>query len=89
VLDHLKRTCVARAELSLGTALQRVGRPVWQAEPDPITHRKLQLAAVNVVVVLGVLTSLEKTLADVDEEGVTVTEKRVGRVRLGRAGGVW
>ena len=27
-LDHLERTCVSRAELALGTALQRVGRPV-------------------------------------------------------------
>ena len=44
---------------------------------------------VNVIVVLGVLTSLEKTLADVGEEGVVVAEKRVGRVRLGRAGSVW
>jgi len=44
---------------------------------------------VNVVVVLGVLTSLKKTLADVGEEGVAVSEKRVGRVRLGHAGGVW
>jgi len=36
-----------------------------------------------------VLTSLEKKLADVGEEGVAVAEKRVSRVRLGRAGGVW
>ena len=27
-LNHLKRTCVAGAELPFGTALQRVGRPV-------------------------------------------------------------
>jgi len=27
-LDHLERTCVAGAELALGTALQRVDRPV-------------------------------------------------------------
>ena len=60
-----------------------------QAEPDPIAHRKLQLAVVNVVVVLGVLTSLEETLADVGEEGIAVAEERVDRVRLGRTNGVW
>jgi len=59
-----------------------------QAELDPIAHCKLQLVVVNVVVVLGVLTSLEETIADVGEEGVAVAEERVGRVHLGRASGV-
>ena len=45
-----------------------------EAKPDPIPDRKLQLAVVLVVVVLSVLLSLEKTLMDVGEEGVVVTE---------------
>jgi len=73
-LDHLERASVAGAELTLWTALQREGRPVQQAKPDPVTHRELQLAVMSVVVVLGVLTSLEETLADVGEEGVAVAE---------------
>jgi len=47
---------------------------VQQAKPDPVTHRELQLTVMSVVVVLGVLTSLEETLADVGEEGVAVAE---------------
>ena len=54
--------------------IQRVGRPVEQAEPNPIAHRKLQLAVVDIVVVLGVLTGLEEMLSDVGEEGVTIAE---------------
>ena len=73
-LDHLERASVAGAELTLGTALQREGRPVQQAKLDPVTHRELQLAVMSVVVVLGVLTSLEKMLAEVGEEGVAVAE---------------
>ena len=45
-----------------------------EVEPDPIANRKLQLAVVLVVVVLGVLPGLEKALADVGEEGVVITE---------------
>jgi len=41
---------------------------VQQAKPDPGTHRELQLAVMSIVVVLGMLTSLEETLADVGEE---------------------
>ena len=59
------------------------------AESDPIAHRKLQVAVVGIVVVLGVLMSLEKTLANVGEKGVAVTEERVGYVCLGHAGSVW
>ena len=73
-LGHLKWPCVARTQLPLGPVLQRVGRPVEEAEPDPIADRKLQLAVVLVVVVLSVLLRLEKTLADVGEEGIAVTE---------------
>jgi len=47
---------------------------VEEAEPDPIADRKLQLAVVLVVVVLSVLPGLEKSLADVGEEGIAVTE---------------
>jgi len=47
---------------------------VEEAEPDPIADRKLQLAVVLVVVVLGVLLGLEKVLADVGEEGVAIME---------------
>jgi hypothetical protein len=47
---------------------------VEEAKPDPIPDRKLQLAVVLVVVVLSVLLRLEKTLADVGEEGIAVTE---------------
>ena len=59
---------------ALGPMLQRVGRPVEEVEPDPIANRKLQLVVVLVVVMLGVLPGLEKTLADVGEEGVVITE---------------
>ena len=45
-----------------------------EAELDPIANRKLQLVVVLVVVMLGVLPGLEKTLADVGEEGVVITE---------------
>ena len=69
--------------------LQRVGRPVEEAELDPIADRKLQLAVVLVVVVLSVLPGLEKTLADVGEEGVAITKERVDRLRLSRARGMW
>jgi hypothetical protein len=61
-------------KLTLGTALQRAGRPVQQAKLDPGTHRELQLAVMSTIVVLGVLTSLENTLADIGEEGVAVAE---------------
>ena len=61
-------------QLALGPVLQRVGRPVEEAELDPIANRKLQLAVVLVVVVLGVLPGLEKALTDVGEEGVAITE---------------
>ena len=69
--------------------LQRVGRPVEEAELDPIANRKLQLAVVLVVVVLSVLPGLEKLLADVGEEGVSIMEERVDRLRLSRARGMW
>ena len=62
---------------------------VKQVKPDPITHRKLQLTVVGVVVVLGVLSGLENTLADVREEGVVVVEQRVDCLCLGRVGGMW
>ena len=73
-LSHLKWSCVTRTQLTLWPVLQRVGRPVEEAKPDPISDRKLQLAVVLVLVVLSVLLSLEKTLTDVGEEGVAVTE---------------
>jgi len=73
-LGHRKWPCVGRTQLALGPVLQRVGRPVEEAELDPIANRKLQLAVVLVVVVLGVLPGLEKALADVGEEGVAITE---------------
>jgi hypothetical protein len=44
---------------------------------------------VGIVVVLGVLLCLEKTLADVGDEGVAVVEQCVDRLRMGCAGGMW
>ena len=43
-------------------------------ELDPIVHRKLQLAVVDVVVVLDGLTGLEETPANVGKEGIAVME---------------
>jgi hypothetical protein len=43
-----------------------------EAEPDPITDAKLQLAMMGVVVLLGILLGLEKTITNLREEGVPI-----------------
>jgi hypothetical protein len=47
--------------------LQRVGRTVEEAEPHPITHRKLQLTVMVVVAALDILLGLEKTLLNLHQ----------------------
>ena len=50
------------------------------AEPHPITHRKLQGAMVAVVVALSILLGLEKAFAHLSHEGVSIREKHVDGV---------
>lgn len=73
VLEHLEGSFLAWPKLPLGPRLERVCRSMEETEPHPIPHRKLELVMVGVVVALGVLLNLEKTLANLHEEVVVVT----------------
>jgi hypothetical protein len=48
-----------RDELAFGVRIQRACRLVEQTQPDLVTHNKLQVAVVGVVVALGDLLCLE------------------------------
>jgi hypothetical protein len=56
---------------------------VKETETDPITHRKLQLTVVIIIVAFGVLFNVEKTLADLRKEGVAIAEEHIDHLSLG------
>ena len=62
-LLHLEGAGVAWPELAHGLGLKRSRWLVKKTEPHPVTHRKLQLAMVVVIVALGILLRLVETLA--------------------------
>jgi hypothetical protein len=71
-LQDLERPCVARTQRPLGSLSKRQSLAMKEAEPDPITDAKLQLAMMGVVVLLGILLGLEKTITNLREEGVPI-----------------
>ena len=73
-LQHLKRPSIARAKLLLGTQVQGLGRAVQQAQPNLVADLELHVAVVSVVIFLGQLLSLKKTLAHLSEHFITVLE---------------
>jgi hypothetical protein len=73
-LQHLERAGVARTKLPFGPRLQRLRGPMEQAQPDPITHIKLQVAVSGVVVLLGQLLRLKETLPDLSEHLIPAAE---------------
>ena len=82
-LQHLKGPGKAGAKLALGARLQGLGGAMEKTQPHPITHRELQLAMGGVVVLLGDLLRLEKSLADLGQHLVTITEEAVDGVGPG------
>ena len=61
-LQHGKWPGVARAQLALRARVKGLRRTVKEMQPHPVAHRKLHIAVVGVVVLLGQLLGLEKTL---------------------------
>ena len=62
---------------------ESMGGSVQQAEQHPCSHVKLHLAMVLVVVPLGVLLRLEKTLVNLLQERVPIPQHGVHRLCLG------
>ena len=88
-LDDLERPGVAWAQLALGRQSERMGGSVEKSEQHPCAHVELHLAMVLIVVALGVLLGLKKTLANLLQERVAVPQHGVHRLCLGRPGVVW
>lgn len=59
-----------------------------KTEPCPVIHRELQFSVAVVIVPLGVLLGLEKTLANLRKEGAMVMKERIRCLHLSSPGGV-
>ena len=62
--QHLEWPGIVRTQLPLGPGHQRVCRTVKDTEPHPIAHHELQVPMGVIVVALGELLGLKKTLAN-------------------------
>lgn len=72
VFRHLEWPCVTWPQLTLRTRLQRERRAVEAAQLHLVTHHKLQVVMMVIVVALGILLSLEQAIPNLGEEVVTV-----------------
>ena len=66
-----------------------MGGSVEKSDQHPCALVELHLAMVLIVVALGVLLGLKKTLANLLQERVAVPQHGVHRFCLGRPGVVW
>ena len=83
-LQHLEGPGKARPKLALGSRHQGLGGAMEKTQPHPIPNRELQLTMGGVIVLLGDLLRLEKSLADLGQHLVTITEEAVDGVGPGR-----
>jgi len=60
-----------------------------EPKQHPVADVELQGTVVAIVVALGVGLSLEKAVADIGEEGVSVLQKSVHRSRARRGRLIW
>ena len=63
-LEDLERPGIAWSQLALGRQSERMVGSVEKSEQHPCAHVELYLAMVLIVVALGVLLGLKKTLAN-------------------------
>lgn len=76
-LSDLERSGETWTQLAPLAQKQRLDRSKKNAQPHQVTHRKLKLAMVTVIVALRILLCLEKTFTDVREERIPVLEQRI------------
>jgi hypothetical protein len=86
--EHPKRPCKARPQLAPSLGVQRLHRPVEEAQPDPVADGELQVAMVSIVVLLGELLCLEETLTQLGQHLVTAAQEPISRLGLGSLGRV-
>jgi hypothetical protein len=72
-LKHPERPCIAGPQLAPRQGVQRLRRPVEEAQPDPVADGELQVTMVRVVVLLGELLRLEETLTHLGQHLVAAT----------------
>jgi hypothetical protein len=84
-VQHLVWPSEARTQLGAPARHQRLCWPMEQPEKDPIAHSELQRAMTTIIVALGILLSLEKTLTHILQKRIPVMKKSVDRVRRCRA----
>ena len=63
-----ERPCVAGTELALGVRLEGLRHAIQQSQPDPITHLELHIAMPCIIIPLGQLLGLQKTLANLCQD---------------------
>lgn len=61
------------------------GLDVEKVQPDLVAHRKLPVAMVVIILVLGVRLSLEKPVMAVFQKEVPLTKEVINRLRARRA----
>jgi hypothetical protein len=88
-LHHLKWSCVPRAQLTTQSRKQGLCRPVKETKLNPVVDGELQQAVVNVIILLRICLSLQKTIPNIGDEGVTVAQQRVDRLCSGRPCSIW
>jgi hypothetical protein len=71
--NDLERSSVAWAQLALGRRSERIGGSMEKSEQHPCAHVELHLMMALIVVALGVLLGLKKTLANLRQERVAVS----------------
>src|SRR3954471_13031506 len=72
---------ISRSELALRPRVQGLSRAMQEAQPHPVTHRVLDIAMVAVIVVLGHLLGLNKTLSYLGKHLISATKERTGSLR--------
>ena len=73
-LQHLEWPGVARAKLPFGLGFQRLRGPMKQAQPNLITHSKLQVVVADVVVLLRQLLRLKEAMSDLRQHLIVAVE---------------
>lgn len=76
-------------KLSLGLGLESVHWSMEEMHPQLVSGRKLQIMMMDVIVVLGGLLSLEKSLADLCKEIITLVQEGIHHVHPSGARRVW
>jgi hypothetical protein len=87
--NDLEQSGVAWVQLALGRRSERMGGSMEKSEQHPCAHVELHLTMALIIVALGVLLGLKKTLVNLRQEHVAVLQHGVPRLCLGHPGVVW